>query len=312
HLVGAWQALLNGAPVPTLDFLSSASIEVPVGALPTLVRLLPAAEHGQNDRDRWTWIWKLARHLRHVRPADVEASTDLRGALREVIAGPDDTAALAVIDGLQDDVLQSVADLVRTRIKSLAEPGGVLVRLLRCGIVLSIEEWRTVLGGDSWEAALANPPAKPEPALEAEVTAMLTSNDTERRVVACGTLACWMNESSVAPLLNALRDPAKEVRTAAADALQRIRFHREQNAFWSGAASRVDTSTAGAAAKLIAQALPAEPRAQRLLAIRSLGTLGAAEALPYLIEWAGDTDADVTAASRAAIEAIQKKAETVK
>ncbi|MBL8750351.1 MAG: hypothetical protein JNK78_14400, partial [Planctomycetes bacterium] len=130
HLVGAWQALLNGAPVPTLDFLSSASIEVPVGALPTLVRLLPAAEHGQNDQDRWNRIWKVARHLRHVRPADVEAIADLRGALREVIAGPDDTAALAVIDGLQDDVLQIVADLVRTRIKSLAEPGGVLVRLL--------------------------------------------------------------------------------------------------------------------------------------------------------------------------------------
>ncbi len=312
HLVAAWQALLNGAPVPTLDFLTWAEVEVPVGALPPLVRFLPAAEHDQNDQERWNRIWKVALHLRNVRPADVEASADLRGALQEVIGGPDDTAALAVIDGLQDDVLQSVADLVRTRIKSVAEPGGVLVRLLRCGVALSIEEWRLVLRGTAWRAALADPPTKPAPEFKAEVTAMLESNSAEQRAVACSTLACWMDETSVAPLLNALRDPAKEVRAAAADALQRIRFHREQDAFWSGAENRVDTSTAGAAAKLIAQALPAAPRAQRLLAIRSLGTLGAAEALPYLIEWTGDTDAEVAATSRAAIEAIQKKAETVK
>ncbi|MCA8950811.1 MAG: hypothetical protein KDE27_15010, partial [Planctomycetes bacterium] len=58
------------------------------------------------------------------------------------------------------------------------------------------------------------------------------------------------------------------------------------------------------------QARPGEPRAQRLLAIKSLGVLGQPEALPFLIEWSADADEEIARLANAAIAAIHLHAET--
>ena len=56
--------------------------------------------------------------------------------------------------------------------------------------------------------------------------------------------------------------------------------------------------------KLLAQAKPTEPKPKRLLAITSLGALGKPEALPFLIEWTEDQDAEIANAARAAATQI--------
>ena len=66
----------------------------------------------------------------------------------------------------------------------------------------------------------------------------------------------------------------------------------------------LDASPASAAEKLLLQAKPGAPKAQRLLAIQSLGVLGVPEALPFLIDWSADPDGEVASAAQAAITAI--------
>jgi len=44
-----------------------------------------------------------------------------------------------------------------------------------------------------------------------------------------------------------------------------------------------------------------------LLAIKSLGVLGVPEALPFLIEWSQEKDADIRAMAKAAITEIHLK-----
>jgi hypothetical protein len=116
-------------------------------------------------------------------------------------------------------------------------------------------------------------------------------------------------QGSVPKLLLALRDGEDEVRAAAMEALQAIRMYHEQKTFWDRFADGIATGRDAAAAKLLAQGKPDQPREQRLLALRSLGALGAPEALPYLIDWSADADTELADAARAAIEAIQAAAD---
>lgn len=130
--------------------------------------------------------------------------------------------------------------------------------------------------------------------------------DSVRKEVALHC-AALLSADSVPTLLLLLRDPVDRVRDAAADALNRIRFHHEQVAHWQRVLQGLDASPASAAEKLLLQARPGAPQEQRLLAIRSLGLLGAPEALPFLIEWAQDVDAAVAAAAKAAVLEIHTK-----
>ena len=52
------------------------------------------------------------------------------------------------------------------------------------------------------------------------------------------------------------------------------------------------------------QKLKSDNRAVRIAAIRSLGTLKAAEALPFLVELLEDDDQEIRDASQAALEKI--------
>ncbi len=132
----------------------------------------------------------------------------------------------------------------------------------------------------------------------------LDHNSIWVRQKAAEYLGAKVSTQAVPGLVRLLRDPNENVRTTAADSLTKIRFFHEQQAHWDRVFKGIDASATSAAEKLLLQGKPDQPKAQRLLAITSLGTLGVPEALPFLIDWTTDTDAEVAAAAKAAITQI--------
>ncbi len=109
---------------------------------------------------------------------------------------------------------------------------------------------------------------------------------------------------AVPALINLLQNEQTNVREAAREALTKIRFVHEQKSYWDRITKGLDASPTSAVEKLLLQSKPGAPPEQRLLAIRSLGTLGVPEALPFLIEWTQDVDANVAKAAKDAITQI--------
>jgi hypothetical protein len=109
---------------------------------------------------------------------------------------------------------------------------------------------------------------------------------------------------AVPALLQLVQHQEPEVRQAANEALAKIRFVHEQKSYWDRITKGLDASPTSAVEKLLLQAKPGAPAEQRLLAITSLGALGMPEALPFLIEWTQDTDADIAKAAKDAITQI--------
>lgn len=142
------------------------------------------------------------------------------------------------------------------------------------------------------------------PGAEARVRTLLTDPDDLVRIAAAEHCGATVDKEAVPALIALLRDGNEHAREAAGNALTRIRFYHEQQAHWDRVLKGLDASPASAAEKLLLQAKPGAPRAQRLLAIKSLGTLGVPEALPFLIEWSNEADAEIAAAAQAAITAI--------
>ncbi|HEX5054454.1 MAG TPA: HEAT repeat domain-containing protein, partial [Planctomycetota bacterium] len=136
------------------------------------------------------------------------------------------------------------------------------------------------------------------------VLPLVKDPDVGVRVRAAACFGAIVAKDAVPALLEMLRDPDEPVRTAAADALTRIRFYHEQQAHWDRVLKGLDASSASAAEKLLLQAKPGAAKEQRLLAIESLGTLGVPEALPFLIDWTQDPDAEIAAKAKAAVTAI--------
>jgi hypothetical protein len=128
--------------------------------------------------------------------------------------------------------------------------------------------------------------------------------DNYVRKAAASCLGALVSKDAVPALIEMLRDADEHVRSSAADALTRIRFFHEQQAHWDRILKGLDASAASAAEKLLLQAKPGAPKEQRLLAITSLGALGVPEALPFLIEWTSDPDAEIAAKAKAAITQI--------
>lgn len=139
---------------------------------------------------------------------------------------------------------------------------------------------------------------------EAFLLPLLRDPDAGVRMDAAEFFGARVSKEAVPDLIALLRDPEEVVRKDAADALTRIRFFHEQQAHWDRVLKGLDASPASAAEKLLLQAKPGAAKPQRLLAITSLGTLGVPEALPFLIEWTTDPDAELAAAAKAAITQI--------
>ena len=109
---------------------------------------------------------------------------------------------------------------------------------------------------------------------------------------------------AVPALLQLLQHEDSYLRQVASEALLKIRTVHEQKSYWDRITKGLDASPTSAVEKLLLQAKPGAPTEQRLLAITSLGTLGVPEALPFLIEWTQDADANVAKAAKDAITQI--------
>jgi HEAT repeat protein len=143
--------------------------------------------------------------------------------------------------------------------------------------------------------------------LRAEIVLALQHAEPNAAINAAKLLARNEGAGATAELLQQLQHPIDDVVTAARQLLQQLRDDREQRAYWTEANSGIDLRPQTAATKLLQQAKAGEPKEQRLLALRSLAALGAAEALPYLIDATKDADADIAAAARATITAIHQR-----
>src|SRR5690606_11186667 len=133
---------------------------------------------------------------------------------------------------------------------------------------------------------------------------LLRDPDEQVRIATCRHFAARVDLDAVPALLETLKDPEEQVRRAAAESLQAIRLYHDEKARWARVlGGKPELGSAAAAERLVDQAAAEQPRDTRLLAIRSLGLLGAPETLPLLIEWTKDEDADV---ARAALEAVQR------
>lgn len=141
------------------------------------------------------------------------------------------------------------------------------------------------------------------------IKGLLKDPSTSVRVNACQFLATQVDSNPVPELLVALSDVELEVREAAASALRAIRFYHDEKAHWDRVFAGTELSTNGAAAALLKQANASNTIEVRLLAIRSLGALAAAETLPFLIEWTTDTNSEIQSAARAAIARIHSKSD---
>lgn len=138
----------------------------------------------------------------------------------------------------------------------------------------------------------------------AAMVRFLTDKSSWSRLKAVEYFGKTLATEAVPGLIGLLRDEDDKVREVAQQVLTRIRFYHEQQAHWDRVLRGLDASPASALEKLLLQARPEAPKAQRLLAIPSLGVLGQAEALPFLIEWSSGADAEVAAAAKAAITQI--------
>ncbi|MEO6597830.1 MAG: HEAT repeat domain-containing protein, partial [Planctomycetota bacterium] len=147
-------------------------------------------------------------------------------------------------------------------------------------------------------------PALLGPAGDTLVLPLTKDIDSQVRNAAAIRLGALVSKEAVPALIELLQDKNGDVRTSAADALTRIRFYHEQQAHWDRVLKGLDASPASAAEKLLLQAKPGAAKPQRLLAIESLGILGVPEALPFLIEWTQDPDADIATKAKAAVTAI--------
>ncbi|MBK8980416.1 MAG: HEAT repeat domain-containing protein [Planctomycetes bacterium] len=116
-----------------------------------------------------------------------------------------------------------------------------------------------------------------------------------------------LDRDYVEPLLELLRDPDDGVRSDARETLEAIRYYLEERERFGRLLREDGFGTDSAAEALLQQARAGgEPRI-RLAAIRSLGTLGVPETLPFLIRLMQDVDPDIAAAAATAVDRINAR-----
>ena len=191
-----------------------------------------------------------------------------------------------------------------TQIEAFAKDGSsvkvALDALLRAGHPVDVIELLTSNNGAAKDWAFDRVCKGEATAPAATMLPFLTAKSTHTRLQAVQHFDRTLEAEAVPGMLALLRDPDGKIREAASAALQRIRFAHEQESLWARGQNGIDARPEAALEKLLAQAKPTEPKPKRLLAIMSLGALGKPEALPFLIEWTEDQDAEIANAARAA------------
>ena len=310
-----WEELLQGnvpqpgSAVTTQGGQGMREFEIPRAVLPLLCEHLPRRwarpSPADTKNDLYTNVLPAFRRLAR---SDVEGDNELARALRTLLAVDERDLALFVFASLPSDVGALFADEARTALRRAPSKHWVH-HLMRAGIELSVDDWRNLLATrerNSLTDVLRAIPPQPAAALRREVEATLQHDQKEVRMAACQAMQRLYATDAVPSLLPLLQDADDDVRKAARAGLDQLREEHERRRFWADAGSGIDLSPAGAAARLLAQAKTGEAKEQRLLAIRSLAVLAAAESLPYLIELTKEADAEIAAAARAAVTQIHQ------
>lgn len=327
----AWNLLLqmDGSSRVWADlFMSTASIsnlQVPLAALPVfletvrsrsaeletvLLSLQSASATAAAHRVVHSPL--LQNSLHSVTLKDWNAIPELRSAVTKVLQGDHVELAIAVCRSLQSTVLAECATDAFGLIGRMADPAVLVPSLLRTNVELPRATWEIVFqrGSSSRLHLLLNelPERLCAPLQDLIGSVARSHTNGTARTAAAAALVRGIGTDAVPVLLQQLRDPDEQVRKSAQQELNRLREVQEQQKFWQQAQAGVDTTPTGTVAKLLLQADPSQPKARRLLAIQSLGTLGEAAALPYLIDWCDDSDPEVAAAARQALLAVHAAA----
>jgi HEAT repeat protein len=131
--------------------------------------------------------------------------------------------------------------------------------------------------------------------------------DSRVRYALYESLASTFDRRAIPVLVDGLQDSAAGNREVAKKSLDSIQYVFEQKDKWKRMLEGAGLDSANAAEALVKQAAANQPKAARLIAIESLGTLGVAETLPVLISFMGDSDAEIAAAAKAAVEKINRR-----
>jgi HEAT repeat protein len=312
QLTAAWRAVLEGpAVIQALADASRVGRDLPRVALQPVTEALLAHVDQLNEAKvsqygNTNWQRSILLTVTGM-VTDSAEDAPCRAIVARLCAHPQ--WGKTVFEGLvAPQVIAAMADDLR---KLLGGPNGLeaMQRLNYGGITLTTDELLTCLRGpDNRYEFLEQlrPDAPPE--IVREVVGMLKTGDAHVRAGACEALGRFLSADAVPALLPMLRDPDASVVKVATEALDKIRQYQEQKAYWDQFQSGITTGRESATAKLLIQAKPGAPKEQRLLALRSLAALGAPEALPYLIEWTHDADAEVAQAAKDAIGTIHQHA----
>jgi HEAT repeat protein len=126
------------------------------------------------------------------------------------------------------------------------------------------------------------------------------------------SLGAVFDRRAIPVLVELLQDPSEGVRDVAKKSLDSLQYVFEQKEKWKRVLEGAGLDSSNAAEALVKQAAAGQPKATRLVAIESLGTLGVAETLPVLIQFMGDGDAEVAAAAKEAVARINRQSKSGK
>jgi len=287
----------------------------PAVVLPLLIELLPAwwASQDAASKEPSTVAWYLHHWIKtmlhHLPDAELREQGAIEEALRKAMRSGDPTLARWMCGLVPKPLKVRFVDEARALIALDPEPWFVRHVCVN-NIPLREQDWRKLLQSTNAEVrtlGLTFLPPESAAGLRDTVFGALRAEPPPVRNEAIVAAARVYGSDAVPALLPLLQDQDENVRKIAREQLEKLRQDAEQRTFWQKAQTGIDTSSQGAATKLLLQAKAGEPKEQRLLALRSLAVLGVAETLPYLIDAANDTDADIATAARAAITAIHQK-----
>jgi hypothetical protein len=318
NLLKAWQTLLGSEPRSRV--FADAAVRVVPESPRSVQRLLLAAILEPRDRPEAgvaprqnvppgaaePMDYRPSLILQVVRELSVEPEDRDFKAFEALLGHPDFCSAC--LEGLQPAAIHRLAGAIRPMLSGKAT-SFAMEALQRGQEFRPVEDMLSVLRNhENRLGALNFVAVGAAPEVVHEVETMARDADPGVRAGACAALGRILSTGSAATLIEELRDKEEQVVSAATEALKRIRQYHEQKAYWDQFAQGITTGRDAATSKLLIQSKPGAPKEQRLLALRSLAALGAPEALPYLIEWAHDADAEVAQAAKDAITKIHQQA----
>ncbi|HEX6810783.1 MAG TPA: HEAT repeat domain-containing protein, partial [Planctomycetota bacterium] len=277
---------------------------IPDRLLGALARIA-AGESPRNGDERIAQSKWISLVLERVRSSTDEKSV-LRGWVAEMLQHEQTYVRQLVLENLDEQLVTQERALVEKCLEVDDDDCALQAAMKLTAIASPIEPERLLRNKHPKVRifAIQGIPARLGAAGDKLVLPLTKDPDDEVRKAAASCLSALVSKDAVPALIELLRDANEQVRSRATDALTRIRFYHEQQAHWDRILKGLDASTASAAEKLLLQAKPGAPKEQRLLAITSLGALGAPEALPFLIEWTSDADAEIAGKAKAAITQI--------